>query len=589
MNGERFTKQLIIPPPLDRAPNLYTAEFLENMSSEQRDLLSNMPARTAHIRVDPTFAQERQSVSKPLVLTPEIQQEPETILITNQAEKAEPSSATKWTVKGKNEKTFRFSTESRRGRVFSALISASEDEPLSNSEWRNLYAPGAEKEMRESTFSVHKAQIKQQIMAVGGEVLSTQIQKNMHGEAKHEQGYWVDGVTVTLKQKYDETTQKANLHEDKQDQSTIEEIIYQAENTREMVEHSERTLPDISDEKAVVQGELKEVTVRANRRTLHIPGYLPKAMAYLISREATRKNPISLETLERAINENRDPELEPLDPIEMREIMQKELKGSYGQVKQHPDGSFWIQGVTIEPTYEEIPPIVQHDFYEALFVPEEISDEEHQPNEQTEERITIVSIPLPEIDTMQISSDEDMTPVYTEKQKQFLAYFTLNQAKMLRIAQRVVGNREDAEQIVQEAQLKIWTNIDSYNDTGNLNSWISTVVRNKAIDVIRKNKRSITGEAYDITQSIAQYGVEDTNHHGIIQSEIAQKIKEALLELPEFDREIMERYYLKDETMDEILKHSGLKPGALKSRFYRARLKLRENESLRHLFNDEYN
>ncbi len=59
-------------------------------------------------------------------------------------------------------------------------------------------------------------------------------------------------------------------------------------------------------------------------------------------------------------------------------------------------------------------------------------------------------------------------------------------------ALRVVGNRDEAEDVVHDAFVAVWRKIDRFDaDRGSLRAWLMTVVRNRAIDRVRARRASI--------------------------------------------------------------------------------------------------
>src|SRR5688500_7172606 len=65
-------------------------------------------------------------------------------------------------------------------------------------------------------------------------------------------------------------------------------------------------------------------------------------------------------------------------------------------------------------------------------------------------------------------------------------------AAALATALRVVGSREEAEDVVHDAFVAVWRKIDRFDaERGSLRAWLMTVVRNRAIDRVRARRASI--------------------------------------------------------------------------------------------------
>jgi RNA polymerase sigma-70 factor, ECF subfamily len=83
----------------------------------------------------------------------------------------------------------------------------------------------------------------------------------------------------------------------------------------------------------------------------------------------------------------------------------------------------------------------------------------------------------------------------------FRALYTATSAKLFGICLRVLKNRTDAEDVLQEAYIKIWHNAAKYQVSGySPITWLVTIARNQSIDRLRARKPDAAelGEAEDI-------------------------------------------------------------------------------------------
>ena len=105
---------------------------------------------------------------------------------------------------------------------------------------------------------------------------------------------------------------------------------------------------------------------------------------------------------------------------------------------------------------------------------------------------------------------------------------------LLSVIGRVVGNREQAEDLLQEGLLKVWTSIASYDaGRGRLFTWMVRVCCNQAIDVLRsprnrfqQSNRSLEGTEAQQTPAPASFNPE---HIGL--RELTQRLKPRQLEV----------------------------------------------------------
>lgn len=128
--------------------------------------------------------------------------------------------------------------------------------------------------------------------------------------------------------------------------------------------------------------------------------------------------------------------------------------------------------------------------------------------------------------------------------------------RMLALSRGIVGNAADAEDVLQESFLKIARGIHGYQDGTNSYGWIMRIVRNTALDFLRRNKRIASenlDEFFHLTDE--RYSPE--------RREEAFLLEEAVNRLePMQKRLIYYRYYL-DFTIREIAAETGLSKSAV--------------------------
>lgn len=81
-------------------------------------------------------------------------------------------------------------------------------------------------------------------------------------------------------------------------------------------------------------------------------------------------------------------------------------------------------------------------------------------------------------------------------QAAFSRLYQATSARMLAVAMKILGNRGTAEEVLQEAFVQVWYAARDYRpDRGKPTTWIAAIVRNRAIDVIRKEGRALEAGA----------------------------------------------------------------------------------------------
>lgn len=145
--------------------------------------------------------------------------------------------------------------------------------------------------------------------------------------------------------------------------------------------------------------------------------------------------------------------------------------------------------------------------------------------------------------------------------------------KMFRYAVSIIGNRFEAEDIVQEAMIKIWKRKDKFAEIDNKEAWVITVVRNLSIDKVRARKKKQTSdidEYFHISDNAPSPDVK------LEQSDAVKKVAEIMNTLQETQKEIITLRDIEGYTYQEIADIMGLKVDQVKVYLFRARKILRE-------------
>ncbi|WP_235297531.1 RNA polymerase sigma factor [Portibacter marinus] len=146
--------------------------------------------------------------------------------------------------------------------------------------------------------------------------------------------------------------------------------------------------------------------------------------------------------------------------------------------------------------------------------------------------------------------------------------YQLYSKAMFNICLRMMGNRMDAEDVLQVSFIDIFKNLKKYRGEASVGSWIKRIVINNCLNQIRKNK--IIFE--DIPDSASEITVENDEK---VQYDIAA-VHKAIQQLPDGYRTILNLYLLEGYSHDEISEILDISTSTSKSQFSRAKAKLRE-------------
>jgi len=135
------------------------------------------------------------------------------------------------------------------------------------------------------------------------------------------------------------------------------------------------------------------------------------------------------------------------------------------------------------------------------------------------------------------------------------------------------GDRERADDLVQETLFKAWNHLDSFKEGTNLKAWLFTILRNTYFSERRKRKR----EVEDADGSYAARLSSRPEQHGHMDM---KDFQEALSQLPDDQREALILVGAAGFSYEEAAEISRCAIGTIKSRVNRARNRLAETLQL---------
>ena len=139
---------------------------------------------------------------------------------------------------------------------------------------------------------------------------------------------------------------------------------------------------------------------------------------------------------------------------------------------------------------------------------------------------------------------------------------------------RIVLNHEDANDVLQNAFLKIWNNLDTFQGKSALSTWLYRIAINEALDFVRrqKNVNSATVSTED-EPGVAARLMGDDYFDG---DEAQARLQEAVARLPEVQRTVFTLKYFDELKYSEISKILDTSEGALTASYHLAVKKITE-------------
>src|SRR3989344_6130598 len=173
----------------------------------------------------------------------------------------------------------------------------------------------------------------------------------------------------------------------------------------------------------------------------------------------------------------------------------------------------------------------------------------------------------------EILKDEEILRASLDEPAIFEILVQRYQEPLLRAAMRVVRGREEAEDIVQEAVVKMYKNSGKFQKMEGIEfkSWAYKITINTAITHYRKLKR---GEFLTEDPSIFESPKEDREVFDTrfsLAADAKTVVSEVLTKLPEHLRSVLGRYYLQDQSYKTIAQEENISIPTLKMRLFRAK------------------
>lgn len=157
--------------------------------------------------------------------------------------------------------------------------------------------------------------------------------------------------------------------------------------------------------------------------------------------------------------------------------------------------------------------------------------------------------------------------------------------KIYRLGMNITGNREDAEDVLQDAFLKAFEHLPDFREDARFYTWIVRIAVNEALMKLRKRRTSREVPMEDTEGDDGEVLVREfadwkpNPEQQFAQSELEEILQGAVNSLPPGFRTV---FYLRDVeglSTEETAEVLDLTEGAVKARLFRARLRLREELS----------
>lgn len=132
---------------------------------------------------------------------------------------------------------------------------------------------------------------------------------------------------------------------------------------------------------------------------------------------------------------------------------------------------------------------------------------------------------------------------------------------------KIVVSHDDADDVLQNTFIKIFKNIDRFNNKSKLYSWMYRIATNESITFINKRAKERNVDIAEYNQSVASTLQSDVLFDG---DEIQLILQQAIATLPEKQKLVFNMKYFDEMKYDEISQILETSVGALKSSYFHA-------------------
>jgi RNA polymerase sigma-70 factor (ECF subfamily) len=171
-------------------------------------------------------------------------------------------------------------------------------------------------------------------------------------------------------------------------------------------------------------------------------------------------------------------------------------------------------------------------------------------------------------EALQRLADEDlMTLVERRDADAFAVLYDRHGGAAYSLAHRIVGNQSLAEDVTQEAFLSVWRSGARFDAArGSVRSWTLGIVRNRAIDALRRSSTQAPKLDLDDEAALEGQAAGELTDSEAIRRETSRRVRGALGELPAEQSEVIGLAYFGGFTHSEIAEMLGMPLGTVKGR-----------------------
>ncbi len=156
------------------------------------------------------------------------------------------------------------------------------------------------------------------------------------------------------------------------------------------------------------------------------------------------------------------------------------------------------------------------------------------------------------------------------KPKAQKALYDMFSKKLFGVCLRYCRSRQDAEDVFQEAFIKVLNKIDKYENFGSFEGWMRKLFVNQALNYYRYDKRQ-----FQISDDDIDIPSEDKENDGYIDNYSINKILDAIQQLSNQQRIVFNMVEIEGDSYEEVAKYLDVSQECVRTHNFKAKKKLR--------------
>jgi RNA polymerase sigma-70 factor, ECF subfamily len=183
---------------------------------------------------------------------------------------------------------------------------------------------------------------------------------------------------------------------------------------------------------------------------------------------------------------------------------------------------------------------------------------------------------------MQVDQAEDhgaVRRVLTGEKEAFGELVQRHSRTVFRVAFRMTGREQDAEEVVQETFMRAYRNLEKFESRANFGTWVYRIAVNCSLDLLGKRPAGYTYQIADEPEieagEIQVAGDDPDPERMTFSGQMGDLIERAMRERTEIERTAFILRHMEGKSMEEIGEALGQKPNSAKQSVFRAVQKLR--------------